>query len=304
MIICASRRTDIPAFHSEWMMNRLRAGYALVRNPIHGETVYRIDLNPGSVGCIYFMTKNPEPIIGHLEEIENLGHKALFQITVTPYGKEIEPGVPDKGDVADSLKAVSEILGREKVVWRYDPVFFDERHNMRYHERKFRLLCSEFSGYTERCIFSFLDVYSKFNRFGGPKLSVPSPMEREEFMRFAGPTAKEFGIGLTCCLSEGRPEYGIDGRGCIDSDTMRSLNIPYDNTPGHLRDGCRCIRNTDIGAYDTCMHDCVYCYANSVFRKGRSQKVYDPKSEILFGSVAESDRIVSLSDKRSRLWDF
>lgn len=304
MIICASRRTDIPAFHSEWMMNRLRAGYALVRNPVCEETVYRVDLSPDSVGCIYFMTKNPEPMIRHLDEIEDLGHKSMFQITVTPYGKDTEPGVPDKGKVADSLKEVSEILGKKRVVWRYDPVFFDGRHSMKYHERKFRLFCSEFSGYTERCIFGFLDVYSKFNRFGGPKFSVPSPMQREEFMRFAGPVAKEYGIRPTCCLSGGRPEYGIGSEPCIDGDTMRSLNIPYDGTPGRLRDGCGCIRNIDVGAYDTCMHDCVYCYANSVSRKGRSLKEYDPKSEILFGRVSEDTDTVPITDRRSRLGDF
>lgn len=78
MIISASRRTDIPAFHSEWMMNRLRAGYALVRNPVSRTTVHRVDLTRGNVDCIVFMTKDPGPMVDNMREIARMGHTALF----------------------------------------------------------------------------------------------------------------------------------------------------------------------------------------------------------------------------------
>ncbi|MDD2935779.1 MAG: DUF1848 family protein, partial [Candidatus Methanomethylophilaceae archaeon] len=95
MIICASRRTDIPAFHSEWLINRLRAGYAMVRNPICDEVVYRVDLDCRSAGCLYLISKDPRPMMPYLDEIKGMGYDMIFQVTITPYGKDLEPGVPD-----------------------------------------------------------------------------------------------------------------------------------------------------------------------------------------------------------------
>ncbi|MBQ5397217.1 MAG: DUF1848 family protein, partial [Candidatus Methanomethylophilus sp.] len=122
MIISASRRTDIPAFHMEWMMNRLRAGYCLVRNPMVANVVYRIDLDPKNVDAIIFVTKNPAPVIPHLKEIASMGHLPLFQVTITPYGRDIEPEVPFKADVADAFKTISERIGADRMIWRYDPI--------------------------------------------------------------------------------------------------------------------------------------------------------------------------------------
>lgn len=306
MIICASRRTDIPAFHSEWLMNRLRAGYAMVRNPVRDDVVYKVDLDPKSVGCLYFISKGPKPILPYLEEIEGMGYSIIFQITITPYGKEIEPGVPDKASVADAFREISERFGSDRTMWRYDPVIIDERYNMRYHERKFRLLCSELSGYTDRCIFSFLDMYPKFEELKSARpLTSSSPLQREDFMRMMGPISKEFGIQASlCCSSRGYPEYGIDGRGCIGRETMMSLGIPFEDVPGNVRDGCRCVKNIDIGAYDTCMHNCVYCYANRIAPDKRASKKYDPESEMLYGKVRETDTVTELTDRRSRITDF
>ena len=296
----------MPAFHSEWIMNRLRAGYVLVRNPVAENVVFRIDLNPKSVSCIYFMTKNPGPMIPHLDEIKEMGYEVLFQVTVNPYGRDIEPDVPDVAAVADSFKEVSDRMGKERILWRYDPVLFDGRYNRSYHKRKFELLCKEFSGYTERFIFGFLDVYGKFQKSGqSGRLSGSSESDREWFMDMAGKTAKKHGIsGSMCCSPEPYPEHGIDNRGCIDRETMLSLGIPFEDVPGNTRKGCRCVRNIDIGVYDSCLHNCVYCYANSVTSGGRDSKVYDPTSEMLHGALRSTDDVRVLSERRSRLTDF
>lgn len=288
------------------MMNRLRAGYVLVRNPIFNSLIYRIDLDPKSVGCLYFMTKDPRPMIPHLDEMLEMGHNMIFQITVNPYGRDTEPNVPDKASIVEAFKEISKKIGKERTVWRYDPVIFDKRHSMLYHERKFRLLCSELSGYTERCVFSFLDMYPKFEELISARpLMSSSPIEREDFMRMVGKIADEHKIKMSfCCSPHDHLEYGIDNRGCIDRETMISLGIPFEDVLGNIRDGCRCVKNIDIGIYDTCMHNCVYCYANRISSEKRSSKIYDPNSEMLYGSIRDADTVKELTDRRLRITDF
>lgn len=288
------------------MINRLKAGYVLVRNPMFNSLVYRIDLDPKSVGCLYFMTKDPTSMIQYIDEILEMGHNMIFQVTVNPYGRSIEPNVPDKSLIVEAFKEISKKIGKERTIWRYDPVIFDERHNMLYHERKFRLLCSELSEYTERCVFSFLDMYPKFDKLkSSPPLTSSSTIQREEFMRMIGNIAIEYGIKLSyCCASNDYQQYGIDNRGCIDRETMISLNIPFEDVPGNIREGCKCVKNIDIGAYDTCTHNCVYCYANNISPEKRSSKTYDPDSEMLYGSLQDSDTVKELTDRRLRITDF
>lgn len=278
----------------------------MVRNPVAENVVFRIDLNPKSVGCIYFMTKNPCPMIPFLDEIKDLGHNVMFQVTVNPYGKDMEPGVPDIAIIVDGFKEISKKIGKERIVWRYDPVLFDERYNRLYHERKFKLLCEELSGYTERCIFGFLDVYDKFEKTNiSERLLDSSESDREWFMEMAGKTAKNYGISLSlCCSYESYPAYGVDNRGCIDREAMLSLGIPFEDVLNNTRKGCKCVRNIDIGVYDSCLHNCVYCYANSIGSRGRDSKVYDPTSEMLYGSLKSTDEVTVLSERRSRITDF
>ena len=140
MIISASRRTDIPAFHSEWMMNRLRAGYVLVRNPVSRAVVHRIDLSRENVDCIVFITKDPGPMAGHMKEVGRMGHTALFQVTMTPYHKDIEPYVRFKADISDSCEAISQTIGRDRMSWRYDPVILNRGISMDYHREFERVL--------------------------------------------------------------------------------------------------------------------------------------------------------------------
>jgi hypothetical protein len=307
MIICASRRTDIPAFHSEWMMNRLRAGYALVRNPVHRSTVYRVDLTPKNVDCIVFITKDPGPIITHLDEIDAMHLNYIFQITVTPYGKDVEPGVRSKADIADSFRQLSDRVGKKRTVWRYDPVIFNEKFDIGYHERKFETLCCEFQGYTGRCTFSFLDMYDKLESSLGPDvLRSATEEEVDSFGRMISKVSERYGIVPSyCCAKHDLSEYGIKPRGCIDRDMMMSLGMPFEEMSAPIRKGCKCVKNIDIGGYDTCDHDCIYCYANRNTAESRKKKVYDPASEMLHGTVGPGDEIVELSARTAlRLSDF
>ncbi len=305
MLISASRRTDIPAFHMEWMMNRLRAGYCLVRNPMVKNVVYRIDLSPKNVDALIFITKNPKPVIPYLKEIASMGHLALFQVTITPYGKDLEPGVPFKADVADSFKEVSSTLGANRMIWRYDPIIFNDYLGLEYHRRKFELLCRELEGYTHRCTFSFLEMYGKLRGKEGLFRTL-THAEMDSMAEMMVPIARKYGMELSyCCAKRDLTSFGIEPRGCIDRRMMRALDIPFEEYDVPLREGCRCVKNIDVGSYDTCMHNCVYCYANNRDGGDRSGKVYDPDSEMLYGSLEPGDTVVPLKGRDiPRLGDF
>lgn len=296
MIICASRRTDIPAFHAEWFMERLRAGYCLVRNPVSRSVVHRIDLTRRNVDCIEFVTKDPRPMIPHLRDIGSMGYMYTFQVTLTPYGKAIEPMVPFKADVSDACKLIADRIGRDRMVWRYDPVLFSKTIDSAYHRRKFEVMCREVSEWSDRCIFSFVDVYGKLvGKVNAGMFRGPTPREEEEFCRMASKTANEYGMVLSiCCAKKDYSHYGIESRGCIDAPMMRSLNIPYETQDVPLREGCRCVKSIDIGEYDTCAHECVYCYANRSDPGIRRARLYLKDTELLWGAVMPWDRIVDL----------
>ena len=308
MLICASRRTDIPAFHSEWMMNRLRAGYALVRNPVHRSTVYRVSLRREDVDCILFISKDPRPMVPHLKEIGSMGHMYLFQVTLNPYGKDLEPGVGNKADINDACVEISERIGRDRMSWRYDPVIINHRLDLRYHARKFDMLCREASRWTDRCVFSFVDVYAKISPlFSQGVLSTVCREDREAFMDMAVRTAGEYGIRLDMCCAGNKPPYpGIGTQGCFDSGLLKSLDIPYDRGDQTvLREGCTCVHSIDIGEYDTCAHGCLYCYANRMDPTARSRKIYDPTSETLWSAVMPRDRVVDLAGRSTaRITDY
>ncbi len=296
MIITASRRTDIPAFHSEWFMNRLRAGTVLVRNPVHRTTVHRVDLGRSNVDCIVFMTKDPRPMVPHLREIGSMGHVCLFHVTMTPYGRALEPGVPFKADVNDACIGISDRIGRDRMVWRYDPVVFGPGMGIDYHRRKFSMMCREASEWTDRCVVSFLDVYGKLNRLvEDGTLRRVTRTEEDAFAEMVSEVAGDHGMTVTgCCTDRDMSDTGILRRGCLDRGTMRSLDIPYEIGDGNLRDGCLCVRSIDIGQYDTCMHDCVYCYANRADGGRRAAKVYDPTAEMLWDQVRPRDTVVDI----------
>jgi hypothetical protein len=287
------------------MMGRLRAGRALVRNPARPGVVHRVDLSPEAVDLIVFITKDPRPMIPHLGEIEDMGLKCQFQVTLTPYGRGVEPGVPPKADIADSVGELSRAIGRERVVWRYDPVIFNRELTPAYHARKFETLCGEMEGRVSRCAFSFLDMYGKLP---DPRCSAELRSARAEEMDAFGEAASEIasrhGIRLGyCCAERDLSAFGIEPAGCIGEGDLASLGVPFDGRMSGIRKGCKCVRNVDIGAYGTCSHGCAYCYA------GRGEKmregVCDPRGEMLLGALGEGDRVSPLRSRAvARLGDF
>src|SRR5512143_1704999 len=161
MIISASRRTDIPAFYSEWFMKRIEEGHVMVRNPMNARQVSRISLEPELVDCIVFWTKDPSRMIGKLDVLDQKKYSYYFQFSLTPYGKDIEPSVPEKKKVVSAFIELSERIGKERVVWRYDPILLTDSINRDYHFRSFEHLAKALAGHTGKCIISFADFYKK-----------------------------------------------------------------------------------------------------------------------------------------------
>ena len=306
MIISASRRTDIPAFHSEWMMNRLRSGYVLTRNPVCRDVIYKINLDPKRVDMLVFMSKDPRPIVRYLDEISDMGMRYCFQITINPYGKDLEPNVPHVVNILDSFKEISDKIGKESMTWRYDPVIINGRYDVEYHRSKFDLLCEELQGYTERCIFGTVDIHKKLEglRDGGTIGEISSSTV-DEIGEMMSDSVKERGMQLNyCCADVDLSRYGITSKGCVDKDYMARLGVPSEISPP-LRDRCKCVKMVDIGHYDTCHHDCVYCYANMANNEIRKKRSYDPNGEMLYGKPGKDDKITELSYRQiSRITDF
>lgn len=301
MIISASRRTDIPAFHSEWFMERIRNGYVMVRNPVAEDVVYRVDLKPENVDCLSLISKNPKPIEKYLDELRE-SYEILFQITVNPYGVDTEPNVPDTDDVIDSFIRISDILGKGHVMWRYDPVIFNDEYDIDFHRKSFDYISDRLKGHTDRCIFSFLSIYDKIIHVRG--LRPVSDSEKDAFMKSVREISVRDNIEMSsCCFSA--EKYGIIRRGCTDGKLLKSLGIPFDPKLSHYRDGCLCVRSIDIGAYDTCMHCCTYCYANDPDGRKRSSAQYDIHSEMLNDSPKDTDRVIELGSRvNRRITDF
>ena len=134
MILSASRRTDIPALYADWFCNRLHAGYVYVRNPHAPHQISHIDLSPDTVDMIVFWTKNALLMEDPLEEITRLGYLFYFQYTITPYGSDIEPGLPSKQSIISNFIRLSSLYGKERMVWRYDPILVNRKYSMAFHK--------------------------------------------------------------------------------------------------------------------------------------------------------------------------
>lgn len=285
MIISASRRTDIPAFYADWFVNRLREGYVLVPNPYNRKQIKHVTLSPERVDCIVFWTKNPEKLMPYLDEIEGMGYSFYFEYTLTGYGRDVEGHLPDKGKLVENFTILSEKIGKERVDWRYDPVFLDKVYDMERHMRMFEELCKSLSGHLSRCIISFIDLY-------GPKTAGFEGLTKaqiyaaaEGFSRIGG----EYGIPLYACAEkEDLKALGINRSSCIDPDKVENITGKklFVDKDKNQRAECGCAESVDIGMYDTCLHGCRYCYATgSVKKAGARAGSHLPSSPLQCGRL-------------------
>lgn len=292
MIISTGMRTDIPAFYSEWFVNRIKEGYVLVRNPYRREWVTRYELNPEVVDAIAFCTKNPAPMMKYMDILKPFGQ--YWFVTITPYGREIEPNVPDKKKVMEDFITLSKTLGINCVGWRYDPIFITDKYSIDKHISEFKSMAKTLSGYTKVCVISFIDLYEKVKR-NFPEARTVKPNERIEIGKAFAEIGKKYGITIKGC-AEGQElaPYGVDCTGCQTRDTFEkaiggNLIVPKKKSP---RAECSCLLGNDIGEYDTCGHLCRYCYANTSRENvKRNMKRHNPISPFLVGEPQKNEEI-------------
>ena len=287
MILSVSRRTDIPCRFTPWFLNRLRAGYALVRNPLRPSQVSRVPLTPGAVECIVFWSKDPAPLLPHLGELEERGYPFYFQFTLTPYGRDLEPGLRDKEDIEAAFRALSRRVGRERVLWRYDPVVLTEGYPLSWHRATFEAMCARLAPYTASVTISFLDLYPRLRSLG---LRAPEAGEVRELAAAFAASARRQGLDIRACAEPwDLTPYGIRPAACIDGAliarlTGREVTARPDRSQ---RPACGCLESVDIGAYDTCPNGCLYCYADH----GRPPAPHDPEGELLTGALRPGDQV-------------
>lgn len=292
MIMNTGQRTDIPAFYSEWFVNRLKEGCVLVRNPYNPNQVTRYRLSPDVVDVIGFCTKNPAPMLPHMDALKEYGQ--YWFVTITPYGKEIEPGVPARDKVLQDFRTLSSLVGIDSIGWRYDPIFINETYTVERHLQEFEQMAAELAGYTKTCVISFVDLYSKVIRNFPEVRSVPQA-DRLTLGRAMIAIAGKYGMTVRPC-AEGNElaQYGADCRGCMTVQTYETaihghLRVP--KRPG-ARKECACYLSCDIGVYNTCGHLCRYCYANySGALVRQNMKKHDPKAPFLIGGFLPGDRV-------------
>lgn len=278
-------------------MNRLKEGYVLTRNPMNASQISRVTLSPEIIDCIVFWTKDPSNMMDKISTLDALGYHYYFQFTLTPYGRDIERNLRDKNDLINTFRRLSAMIGKYRVIWRYDPIILNTELTMDYHCKAFSEMCSELKGFTEVCTISFVDIYQKLNKT--IKEDTVKEITEEQMHLLAKAfhmIAEEHDIELTaCCEKTDLSPEGIKPASCIDRDRIERICGSTIDTKKdkNQRLGCGCIQSVDIGIYNTCGHGCVYCYANhSDVSIQKNMVMHHPTSDILIGEVDSVSKII------------
>lgn len=301
MIVSASRRTDIPCFYMEWLINRLQAGYALVRNPMNRSSVSRVPLDRESVECIAFWTKNPEPMLDCLGELEPYPY--YVQFTLNAYGTDVESALPPKAALVETFRRLSSAIGSHRMVWRYSPILVSDCYTVEHHLRYFEVFAKKLEGFTSQCRISFLDMYPKIEQLMHAKNLRCVPVEQEtDLARALCAIGARHGMEVGGCGTMDLDAADIARKGCIDPAFVEHAigfgAVDAAATAG--RNGCYCMTSVDIGAYDTCANGCVYCYANAGGFANTPSNLckYDPDSELLCDCLNPGDTITERKIKQ------
>ena len=293
IIISASRSTDIPTFYSDWFISRWEAGYIKWTNPFNGQPLY---VSFKNTRLVVFWTKNPRPMFKHLDYLDKNIPNYYFQFSLNDYDKErYEAKVPSVESRIKTFKELSQRLGKKRVVWRYDPLILTKDIDVNELLKRVKNIGDQIHEFTEKLVFSFvdIDIYKKVEN-NLKKEDVPyiewTTQNMEEFAKGISQINKDWGLQLgTCSEKIDLDKYGIVHNKCIDDDLMIDL-FSHDSqlmdflgveikqadlfSDGEIiktrnlkdkgqREDCGCIMAKDIGAYNTCPHECNYCYANA-----------------------------------------
>ena len=308
MILNTGNRSDIPAFFSDWFYNRIQEGYVCVRNPYFPNQVTKYRLDPQVIDIICFCTKNPKPMLSRLDLIKD--YKQFWFVTITPYNQSIEPHVPNKNEIIRSFIELSKKIGSHCIGWRYDPIFLNDYYTIDYHLQIFEKMYQKLSGYTHQCVISFIDLYQKTKKNFKEVQEVNENDQIYLCQKFVE-IGKRYHIEIyTCHENEALKITGVHTSGCMNQQIIERALGCFLKLPkiSEARQGCRCLLNNDIGVYNTCLHGCLYCYANYDRSTVLNNfKQHNKKSPFLIGDFQKDDIIkeakqVSYLDKQLSLF--
>lgn len=296
MIISASRRTDIPAFYSEWFMNRIRAGYCAVPNPFNRNQISYVSLKPVDVDVIVFWTRNSTPMLPYLEELDRLGLRYYFQFTILRNPRHLDEKTPPLSSALGAFKKLSDKISPSKIIWRYDPIIFTKDTGVRFHVDNYRKIAADLRGYTQRSVISVVDFYKKINKrlrqlqeSGSPIIPYSGQPDSnfEYLMNSLVESASQNGMEIVSCAEDlDLTLYGVRPGKCVDDEFIHKvfgLDVTHKKDPSQ-RPACGCVASKDIGAYDTCLFGCQYCYATTSFERAQiNHSEHNPQSPSLIG---------------------
>ena len=296
MIISASRRTDIPPFYSKWFMNRIKDGYVLVQNPYNTKQIRKVFLTPFQVDAIVFWTRNAKPLIPYLDDLDKLGYNYYFQYTITGYKRELERFTPSPQKAIETFIELSDKIGKEKVIWRYDPIILSDYSSYNEHLRLFEKISNMLENKTDKVVISFADSYKKITnnlKNIGYKDILENKKELYLFCEELSNIVKDRNIQIETCTEEiDLSIFGINPTKCIDDkllDKLFNKNLCAIKDKNQRKE-CGCVESIDIGMYNTCSHGCVYCYAtfsDNTVKKNRQK--HNPSSALLLGELKDLD---------------
>ena len=302
----------MPNYYSEWFCNRINERFLYVRNPMNAHRISRIDLSPEVVDCIVFWTKNPANMLNRLDHLKN--YQYYFQFTLTGYGKDVEPGLPDKrGELIPTFQKLSGKIGAQKVIWRYDPIFISQHYTMNYHLKAFKEIACSLNGYTRKVVISFVDLYAKTQRNTvGLQIEPLTDQGMLEMAEQLVDIAEKYGMTVESCAERiDLQSVGVQHGSCIDKKLVEEIigcKLIVDKDKNQ-RTECGCCESVETGTYNTCKNGCRYCYANSSDTVvNENVAAYDVNSPLLCGSVGPDDKITerkvkSLKDNQMSLFE-
>ena len=294
MIISASRRTDIPAYYSNWFFHRLEDGYVMVRTPKAPHRVSRVSLVPKDVEGIVFWTKNPSPMLTQLFRLKHYNY--YFQFTLNAYGADVQPNIPGCEVMVPVFRRLSREIGSQRVLWRYDPIFFTSVYTPQWHVHNFERLARALRGSTQRCTISFLDYYKNTAiRMASVNVRNWGKEAQIGVAKAILKIAEQYEIKVEACAESWLSHLcGVAESSCVDGALLSELqgyplSVPKDHSQ---RKGCRCVQSIDIGSYSTCLGGCVYCYANDDEAAARKNaRMHQSSSPFLIGDCMPQDII-------------
>lgn len=299
MILSIDFRTDIPAFYNEWIVNRFKEGFLYFRNPAYPSTIHKVILDKKHIEGIIWCSKDYLPILHDLKDITDK-FPSIFHYTITGYDKDIEPNVPNLEQSIYTFKELSMRYGKDRVIWRFDPIFYCKDFEIWGTIQRFENICIQLHDYTDRVVVNFISPYEKVKRHMS-NLKLMSKYEKEACIINLLEICKQYNLKLQTCGNglQFKDVEGIEVTGCLDEHALNIMGIYPNKQTKATQWGCLCYPNTSIGEYNTCLHKCKYCYASADFDKcDKNYEMHDPKSPLLIGWPRGDEKIIEMQPKK------